>query len=213
MASLMPAEILPFDQSRIPLEASCRPLHETRTPHNPCYWIATCTVDGCTFEARSRRDAPRELARVLLAASIPDRPMRISYAGTKGTRRYASFHAEAAWTTVESASTPVRRSRYAERTDQISELEGSEPANGSYGTDQKMRNKPAAVSQQPPEADPHQKARDSTQICDGCGAEFVPARKWSTFCSGACRQAAYRERRRVLSTTAVLVSHDADEVA
>jgi hypothetical protein len=209
----MPAEIIPFDQSRVPLEVSCRPLPETRTANNPLYWVASCEVDGRTFEARSRRDAPRELARVLLAAGIPDRPLRISYAGVKGARRYSSFHAEAASTTVESASTPVRRSRYAERTDHISELEGSEPANGSYGTDQKMRNRPVAVSQQPPEADPHQKARASTQICDGCGAEFVPARKWSTFCSGACRQAAYRERRRVLSTTAVLVSHDADEVA
>jgi hypothetical protein len=32
--------------------------------------------------------------------------------------------------------------------------------------------------------------------CDGCGATFTPGRSDGRFCSGACRQAAYRNRTR-----------------
>lgn len=34
------------------------------------------------------------------------------------------------------------------------------------------------------------------QPCAVCGTPFVPRRPWATFCSGACRQRAYRDRRR-----------------
>ena len=125
----MTAEFIPFDPARVSVTVWCYPFEETRTPNNPCYWVATCEIAGRVFEARSRRDAPRELARAFLAAGIPDRPMRITYAGVRGTRRYGSFHAEAAWTTVESATVPVRRGRFSS----LADAEGSERLNSVIG--------------------------------------------------------------------------------
>lgn len=37
-------------------------------------------------------------------------------------------------------------------------------------------------------------ARGATQVCVGCGEHFEPTRADSRFCSGACRQKAYRQR-------------------
>ena len=36
--------------------------------------------------------------------------------------------------------------------------------------------------------------RNSERECEWCGQRFIPARPEARFCSGACRQAAYRDR-------------------
>src|SRR5579875_2442513 len=78
-----------------------RALEATRTPENSCAWLATCAIGGRRFEARSRRGAPAALARLLVAAAIPDQPVEL--------------HALAAMTWEEGAATPLRRARYKPR--------------------------------------------------------------------------------------------------
>ncbi len=38
--------------------------------------------------------------------------------------------------------------------------------------------------------------RNGERECGWCGQRFIPARPEARFCSGACRQAAYRDRRK-----------------
>jgi hypothetical protein len=58
--------------------SNCRPLEETRGPNSPCQWLAECEVDGRRFMARSRHGAVYELARVLVAAGVADRPLCVA---------------------------------------------------------------------------------------------------------------------------------------
>src|SRR5579875_2019879 len=96
-----------------------RALEATRTPENSCAWLATCAIGGRRFEARSRRGAPAALARLLVAAAIPDQPVEV-HALMLGrwyrpALRYRSLYALAAMTWEEGAATPLRRARYKPR--------------------------------------------------------------------------------------------------
>jgi hypothetical protein len=87
------------------------PEEATRTPNSACYWIAETTIDGQEYSARSRHGAARELARVLVAAGIPDAPMEVHSAGLRGHLTFGSFHAAAIWTFTE-GNTPLQRVRW-----------------------------------------------------------------------------------------------------
>lgn len=94
-----------------------RPLEATRTPERSCSWLAECEVAGGRFEVRSWRSAPAELARLLVAAGIPDQAVEIrggvaSLPPDTVTLRFRSLHVMAKWTYEESAAMPLRRSRY-----------------------------------------------------------------------------------------------------
>jgi hypothetical protein len=54
------------------IEVEQGPEEGTVTAENSCYWTASCTITGRAHTARSRRIAPRELARLLVGAGIPD---------------------------------------------------------------------------------------------------------------------------------------------
>ena len=68
-------------------------------------------VEGRTYTARSRHGPANQLARQLVAAGFPDRPMVIRYRGLAGTMTYRSFHAAATWTFSE-GERRLRRVRY-----------------------------------------------------------------------------------------------------
>lgn len=78
----------------------------SRTPDRSCYWIAECTVGGQRYAARSRHGAAYALARVLVAAGVPDAPMAV------GGIRFRSFHRAALYTLTETAGEPIRRIPY-----------------------------------------------------------------------------------------------------
>src|SRR5262245_38709982 len=90
----------------------CRPLEETRRPNSSCQWLAECEVDGRHFMARSRHGAVYELARVLVAAGLEDRPLRVTFQGVAGHATWPSFAAAAQWTLIEGVATPLRRKRW-----------------------------------------------------------------------------------------------------
>ncbi len=46
-----------------------------------------------------------------------------------------------------------------------------------------------------------------SRLCDACGSEYKPSRSHSRYCSGPCRQKAYRERQQ----TPISDYHYADE--
>jgi hypothetical protein len=94
------------------LAVHCRPLEETRGPNSSCQWLAECEVDGRPFAARSRQGAVYELARMLVAAGIEDRPLRVTFAGIAGHMTWGSFVAAARWTLTEGAATPLRIRRW-----------------------------------------------------------------------------------------------------
>jgi hypothetical protein len=85
------------------------PLEDTRTPSKSCFYQAVCEIDGVSYSARSRYGASNELARVLVAAGIPDRPMVVVQKGLKGDLTYPSFHEAAKWTYQETETIPLRR--------------------------------------------------------------------------------------------------------
>ena len=106
--------------------------------------------------------------------------------GLAGTMTYRSFHAAARWTFSEGERT-LRRVRY------------REPPEGVFlrsGTGQKCVSSLVAddveilpANRRKAEAPP---PAVGTRRCDGCGADFRPARPWSRFCCPTCRLRAHR---------------------
>jgi hypothetical protein len=88
----------------------------TRTPENGCYWLTETMIDGQPYAARSRRGAPHELARALVAAGISDQPMIVRSFGLAGHATYKSLHTMAAYTIEENAGTTPRRVKWREYT-------------------------------------------------------------------------------------------------
>jgi|KBSMisStandDraft_5_1062788.scaffolds.fasta_scaffold01171_4 hypothetical protein len=101
--SLKPA---PFAEPSSMIRVDQRP-DETRRTGRGCPWIAECDVDGQHHEAASRSGAPLALARVLVAAGIPDQRVRVYSQGFVGCMRYPSLYRMAGLTIEESASKPV----------------------------------------------------------------------------------------------------------
>ena len=64
------------------------PDEATRTSNSACVWTAEAMVEGRTYTARSRHGPANQLARQLVAAGFPDRPMVIRYRGLEGTMTY-----------------------------------------------------------------------------------------------------------------------------
>ena len=170
----------------IPIAVTTWPDEATRTSNSACVWIAEATVEGRTYTARSRHGPANQLARQLVAAGSPDRPMVIRYRGLAGTMTYRSFHAAATWTFSE-GERRLRRVRY------------REPPEGVFlgsGTGQKCVSSPVADEVERPPAN-WRKAEAplpavETRHCEACDADFRPARPWSRFCGPACRLRAYR---------------------
>jgi hypothetical protein len=160
------------------------PLEDSRTSENSCAWIAETEIAGQRFEARSRRGAPQELARALVAAGIPDQPVQVENAGLRGAMHYRSLHSMAGGTFTEGIHTLLSRAPY-----RAFDMAKPEPPEGSalrIGDGLPEANSQADVSLAVPEP--------RATVCTGCGAQFTPSRPWATFCSAACKQKSYRAR-------------------
>jgi hypothetical protein len=162
-----------------------RPLPETRTSENSCEWAASAEVGGVVYLARSRRGAPFELARALVSAAIPDQAVSVEAAGVRGAMTYPSLHRMATRTLTDGVSTLLQLTRHRE-------FPSAVPPNCPALRMQEGHNAAtpnAVVSLPVPEPEP--------KLCGGCGQAFHPSKPWSEFCSPACRQKAYRQRRAV----------------
>jgi hypothetical protein len=187
----------------------CRPLEETRTPSNSCNWLAECQIGGEHFEARSRVGAPNDLARVLVAAGVPDAPMVVSFEGLCGTTTYRSFHEAAKWTYSEGPATPLRRVPFKA----FDACALPRRSKGRFRQLRQAQNRGVKTEPVPLEGSATltsfskalsseigigQKVAGTAEFrvtrCGGCASEFRPRRLGMTFCSGACRQRAYRDR-------------------
>jgi len=91
------------------LEVRMWPEEHTRTPEKSCYYVAETTIDGVVYRGRSRMSASNELARVLVAAGIPDASMRVEQIGIAGYLIWKSSHRAALWTYQETATIPLHR--------------------------------------------------------------------------------------------------------
>jgi len=147
----------------------------TRTQENNCRYEAEAVIDGERYSVRARRGAPFALARVLIAAGIPDQPVSVAHSSLRGAMTYRRLHRMAELTVKESAGTPVRLGRYEERPAFLS----GEPQNGG--------------SVAPIDVVPIQ-TPELTE-CGACGQRFRPLREWSRYCSPRCKQRAKRARR------------------
>jgi hypothetical protein len=165
----------------------CWPDEETRTPNSACAWVAETMVEGRVYVARSRHGAPNELARQLVIAGLPDRPMVVHYRGRVGTTTYRSFHAAATWTFSE-GDQPLHRVRYREQPEGLFLVSG---------TGQKCVSSPVTDEMDLPAVDTHEMHCPTMRFCDACGGDFMPSRRWSRFCSAACRLRAHRLSRNV----------------
>jgi ferredoxin len=160
-------------------------------------WEASTAIGGKSYSAVNRHGAPMVLARVLIAAGIPDQPVivcsevcvfdngaEIRTEQVRGSVTYRSLCGMAKWTFTKGPATPLRRVRFQEQPEGVFCVEG-------YG--QEMRLKPpagilASEDPAPPEID--------APKCVSCGRDFQPARRWAIFCSPACRLRAHRRARR-----------------
>lgn len=78
-----------------------------RSPTKGSAWIAESTIDGQVYAARSRNGASYELARQLVAAGVPDQPVRLAEYGASGWSTCRSLHAYATRTIAESATRAI----------------------------------------------------------------------------------------------------------
>ena len=99
------------DELRSPIIVTMKPDERSRTPDKSAIWTAQCVVDGRQFTAQSRNGASCELARVLVAAGIADRPTVVHQGSLSFT--WKSFYAAARQTYTE-GSKPLRRDSYRE---------------------------------------------------------------------------------------------------
>ena len=96
----------------MPITMHQSPAEPTRTPENNCTYAAEAIIDGQRYCARSRRGAPFALARVLVAAGMPDQPVQVMHEGLRGYMSYRSLHRMAVRTIEESGRGPVHDVRY-----------------------------------------------------------------------------------------------------
>jgi hypothetical protein len=61
----------------------------SRSKERGSSWRAECTIDGAVYKATSRSGAPYALARVLVAAGIPDGPVTTGRMSWPSLRRLA----------------------------------------------------------------------------------------------------------------------------
>jgi hypothetical protein len=167
-----------------------RPLEDSRTAENSCKWLAWTEIAGQCFEARSRRGAPQELARALVAAGVPDQPVRVEHAELRGHMAYPSLHQMAGVTYVEGRSTILHRARY--REDErfaVTEEEAAEPISlpdsGAPEAPKNALRPQAGIMSHPGRGD---------HFCAHCSAPFIPSRPWSLHCSPKCRVSAHRAK-------------------
>jgi hypothetical protein len=91
-------------------------------------WLATTEINGRMFDAVSRHGAPNALARVLLAAGVPDHDVEVFDADRdRISLRYRSMHEMAKWTYSESAGKPLRRVRFEVRPQDAFSVPGEPP--------------------------------------------------------------------------------------
>jgi len=93
------------------IEMIQNPVPGTRTAESEIRWIARCTVDGVEYEATSRNGASCALARVLVAAGIPDQPVIVREPALRTGLRRASLHEMARWT-YSDREVPLTRNRW-----------------------------------------------------------------------------------------------------
>jgi hypothetical protein len=112
--------------------------------------------------------------------------MIIRYYGLAGTLTYHSFHTAATWTFNE-GERRLRRVWYRQLPEGV--FLGS-------GTGQKCVSSPVTDDVESLPAKGRRAAAPppavETRHCDGCDADFRPARPWSRFCCPACRLRAHR---------------------
>jgi hypothetical protein len=106
-----PASVEAAAAAQVIIQAILYPEERTHTPSKSCFYTATCEIGDATYTARSRDGAIHELARVLVAAGIPDAPLEVHQAGLHGHLTHCSFYAAAGWICVETATKPLHRAR------------------------------------------------------------------------------------------------------
>jgi hypothetical protein len=87
---------------------------DSRTPSRGAVWIAETIVTGVTYSTRPRSGAPFRLARVLIAAGVPDQPVQVYTDGIKGFITYRALAKMAELTIGESAAKFVRAEKWRE---------------------------------------------------------------------------------------------------
>ena len=109
-------------QKTDPILVRLWPLEETRTPNKGCVYVAACEMGGVPYSARSRSGSATELARVLVAAGVPDAAMVVTHRGLKGQMTYRAFHEAARWTYEETATKPLHRVRWVDPADKVARI-------------------------------------------------------------------------------------------
>ena len=74
-------------------------------------WLATATIDGVTYSAKSRSSAVAALCRELVAGGVPDGPIQITFDGVAGRMTVRSIHKFAGTTTTE-GDAPIHRVKW-----------------------------------------------------------------------------------------------------
>jgi hypothetical protein len=180
------------------IEIRQRIVPRSRT-HTGSLWEASTEIDGKTYSTTSRHGAPQALARVLVAAGIADQPIavrsevcvldtgaEIRTEQLRGCISYRSLHAMAKWTFTEGAATLLHRVRYQEQPEGVFSVEASGQEVQQAPRRVPLGGTPAVT---PKSAIPAPALRH----CKTCGDPFRPWRPQAEFCSGKCRQKAWRQ--------------------
>lgn len=89
------------------------------SPTKGVRWIAEIQIGIRKFSATSRNGASYELARQLVAAGIPDQPIRIRQGGIAGSVAWPSLHKHALRTIAEGAARSIREEKWSPHPDGV----------------------------------------------------------------------------------------------
>jgi hypothetical protein len=95
---------------RLTITSTCRQAPDSRSTRGSA-WRATVTIDGVTYEAKSRSSVVAALCRELVAAGVPDGPMTVTFDGVPGRMTIRSIH-KFAGTALTEGDGPIRRVKW-----------------------------------------------------------------------------------------------------
>jgi hypothetical protein len=150
-------------------------------------WLATATIDGVTYSAKSRSCAVAALCRELVAGGVIDGPMTVTFDGVAGQMTIRSIYKFAGTTTTE-GDAPLHRVKW-------HLYQGPQNAQPRDRDEARMAEEEAPVLREG--SDNHASVEApplsvTDRVCAGCGEVFAPQRSTARFCSTRCRMAVHR---------------------
>jgi hypothetical protein len=166
--------------------ATCNLVPDSRTTRGSA-WLATATINGVTYKAKSRSSAVAALCREFVAGGVPDGSMTVTFDGVAGQMTIRSIH-KFAGTTLSEGDASIHRVKWSPYQGPQN-AEPVAPAEAGMALSSSPVHREGSEEYASVEANP---LSVTDRVCESCGEVFMPQRSTARFCSTKCRMAAHR---------------------